>query len=258
MTKRKHGVGFFIGMGFLVLLIALIIWLLCCLTLIFKDDYSDKYMLDKTDDTLITDVFTAALFGSDFDVTEEQLNTYANENYCSTDPDKTNSLEHIRIYFHKDEPSEIYAKIRLYSYELAFYTKAEFSFNDSDNILSVKFSSAKLGELSVPDFILSNILSKISENQKIISVSGTTVSIKATYNYDIADDYTVTVSLMKFVPQEKCVSCRTNSLTDEALNLLKKYLTSKEGREELKKIFDFETDIDIDNIKNGLYTLFNE
>lgn len=246
MTKRKHGVGFFIGMGFLILFIALIIWLLCCLTLIFKDDYSDKYMLDKTDDTLITDVFTAALFGSDFDVTEDQLNTYADQNYCSTDPEKSNAIEHIRIYFHKDQPSEIYAKIRLYSYELAFYTKAEFSFQDSDNILSVKFSNAKLGELPVPDFILSSVLAKISENQNIISVSGTTISVKATYNYDIADDYTLTVSLMKFVPQEKYVSCRTNSLTDEALNLLKKYLTSNEGKKYLKELFD--TNIDLDNI----------
>lgn len=246
MTKRKHGVGFFIGMGFLILFIALIIWLLCCLTLIFKDDYSDKYMLDKTDDTLIADVFTAALFGSDFDVTEDQLNTYADQNYCSTDPEKSNAIEHIRIYFHKDQPSEIYAKIRLYSYELAFYTKAEFSFHDSDNILSVKFSNAKLGELPVPDFILSSVLAKISENKNIISVSGTTISVKATYNYDIADDYTLTVSLMKFVPQEKYVSCRTNSLTDEALNLLKKYLTSNEGKKYLKELFD--TNIDLDNI----------
>ncbi|MGN1457245.1 MAG: hypothetical protein ACI4XP_04725 [Acutalibacteraceae bacterium] len=246
MTKRKHGVGFFIGMGFLILFIALIIWLLCCLTLIFKDDYSDKYMLDKTDDTLITDVFTAALFGSDFDVTEDQLNTYADQNYCSTDPEKSNAIEHIRIYFHKDQPSEIYAKIRLYSYELAFYTKAEFSFQDSNNILSVKFSNAKLGELPVPDFILSSVLAKISENQNIISVSGTTISVKATYNYDIADDYTLTVSLMKFVPQEKYVNCRTNSLTDEALNLLKKYLTSNEGKKYLKELFD--TNIDLGNI----------
>lgn len=246
MTKRKHGVGFFIGMGFLILFIALIIWLLCCLTLIFKDDYSDKYMLDKTDDTLIIDVFTAALFGSDFDVTEDQLNTYAYQNYCSTDPEKSNTIEHIRIYFHKDQPSEIYAKIRLYSYELAFYTKAEFSFQDSDNILSVKFSNAKLGELPVPDFILSSVLAKISENQNIISVSGTTISVKASYEYNITEDYSLTVSLMKFVPQEKYVSCRTNSLTDEALNLLKKYLTSNEGKKYLKELFD--TNIDLDNI----------
>lgn len=251
MTKRKHGVGFFIGMGFIVLFIALIIWLLCCLSLIFKDDYADKYMLDKTDDTLITDVFTAALFGSDFDVTEDQLNTYANQTFCSTDSDKSNTLEHIRIYFHKDQPSEIYAKIRLYSYELAFYTKAEFSFKDSDNILSIKLSSAKLGELPVPDFILSKVLSKISENQNIISVSDTTISVQATYNYDIADDYTLTVSLIKFVPQEKCVSCRTNSLTNEALGLLKKYLTSDEGKKYLKELFDTDInlDVDLDSIK---------
>lgn len=256
MTKRKHGVGFFIGMGFIVLFIALIIWLLCCLSLIFKDDYADKYMLDKTDDTLITDVFTAALFGSDFDVTEDQLNTYANQTFCSTDSDKSNTLEHIRIYFHKDQPSEIYAKIRLYSYELAFYTKAEFSFKDSDNILSIKLSSAKLGELPVSDFILSKVLSKISENQNIISVSDTTISVKATYNYDIADDYTLTVSLIKFVPQEKCVSCRTNSLTNEALHLLKKYLTSDEGKKYLKELFD--TDINLDVDLDSIKKLFNQ
>lgn len=246
MTKRKHGVGFFIGTGFLVLFIALIIWLLCCISLIFKDDYADKYTLDKTDDTLITDVFTAALFGNDFDVTEEQLNTYANRTFCSTDPDKSNTLEHIRIYFHKDQPSEIYAKIRLYSYELALYTKAEFNFQDSDNILSVKFSNAKLGELPVPDFILSSVLAKISEHHNITSVSGTTISVKALYEYNIADDYTLTVFLIKFLPQEKYVSCRTNSLTDEALNLLKKYLTGDEGKKYLKELFD--TDFNLDNI----------
>lgn len=246
MTKRKHGVGFFIGMGFLVLFIALIIWLLCCLTLIFKDDYSDKYMLDKTDDTLITDVFTAALFGSDFDVTEEQLNTYINKNYCSADSADNNALKHIRIYFHKDQPSEIYAQIRLYSYELAFYTRAEFSFNSTDNMLNIKLSNSKLGELPVPDFILSKVISRTFENKENISVSGTTISAKATYNYDIADDYTLTVFLTKFVPQNGYASCRTNSLTDEALSLLKKYLKSSEGKKYLKELFDTEIDLDID------------
>lgn len=259
MTKRKHGIGFFIGITFLVLLIAAIIFVCCCLTLIFKDNYADKYTLNKTDDTLITDVFTAALFGSDFDVTEEQLNTYINQNYCSTDTNEKNALKHIRIYFRKDQPSEIYAQIRLYSYDLAFYTKAEFNFNDSNSILSVKLSDAKLGELPLPDSVLSTILSKTLENQDIISVSGTTISVKASYEYNIADDYTLTVSLTKFLPQNSCVSCRTNSLSEEALNLLKKYLTSNEGKKYLKELFDkdFNFDVDTDTIKNRLNKLFN-
>lgn len=261
MTKHKHGFGFFFGIGFIILLIAAIVWFCCCLSLAFKDNYADKYTLDATDDGLISEILIGDMFGIDTDITETQLNTYINKTFCTSDTEEKNSVQHIRIYFHKNEPSEIYAKIRLYSYELAIYTKAEFNFEPSDNTLSIRLSNAKIGELSIPDFILSNVLSKTLENKEKISVNGTTLSVKTSYEYEIKDSYSVTILLEKFEVQESYVSCRTNNLSEEALDLLNDYLSSDEGKQYFKDFLtsdiDFNIDIDTDSIKNNLHELFS-
>ena len=130
MTKKKISVGKIIGIVLLLAIVGSIIFLLYCVSLAFQDNYSDKYALGERDDTLVESTFKAALFGSEFELSDAQINTAFNEAYCSEKTENENGLEKIHIYFHPNSNTEIYAKLRFSGYDFGFYSKAEIFADD--------------------------------------------------------------------------------------------------------------------------------
>ena len=250
MTKKKISVGKIIGIVLLLAIVGSIIFLLYCVSLAFQDNYSDKYALGEIDDTLVESTFKAALFGSEFELSDAQINTAFNEAYCSEKTENENGLEKIHIYFHPNNNTEIYAKLRFSGYDFGFYSKAEIFADDSSNF-TVILHDAKLGELSLSDGLLSWALGQIFNGNDLITAKGTSLSIKASTDFNIGD-CTINLSLKKFEPQDGFVSCQTNSLTDEALRIIGEYCTSNEGRQKLKDIFGF----DFDDVKKRIFDLF--
>lgn len=251
MIKSKHRIGCVIGISFVVLLIGVIIFFSYCLSLAFQDIYTDKYTLDKTDDTFIITILKGAACGKDFNVSEEQFNTYINTKYCSDSTDKQNKLKNIRIYFNQNQSSEIYAKTEFLGYDFGICAKADFKFNTSIDTLSITLSDAKIGKLSIPDCVLKNILYRVIKDNEYLKVNNLTVSVKTKYKYDLKHS-SISVELTKFVPQNGYISCCTNNLSKEALNSLKEYLKSEDGKKYLKD----KLNVDIDNIKDKIRSIF--
>lgn len=248
MKKKKSGI---ISILFLLALIGFTIWLCYCATLAFKDDYADKYELGTKDDSLVGDTFKAALFGKNFELSESQINTFFNEQYCSENPKNGNGLEKIHIYFHPDDQTEIYAKLKCQGYDFAFYSKAAIS-TDGDGRLRVNLYDTKLGELSLPDWLLSWALSQIFADNENISADETTLSVKAGNDYTLGK-LSVNLSIKHFLPKEGSVSCQTNNLTHEAIRVVRQYCLSAEGRKTLKELFNFEPD----DIKDAIFSLLS-
>lgn len=236
MGIKKHRIGYIIAAVFLIIIIGAAIWLCHCITLAFQDDYKDKYTLSETDDTFILTMLKASVFGEDFQITEAQFNTYINKKLCSESNEADNCIENIAVYFHEDAPAELYAKIKLYGYDFGFYSKVSFALDTSNNILTATLSDAKLGNLDIPDNILSKALSKALESKSNINVDGTSVSLKSSYEYKIKN-YTILMVLEELTPREGYANCRTNSLSQEAINALKDYIKSDEGKKELAEFF---------------------
>lgn len=250
--KKKHCIMF---IGFFVVTVVIIaaIWFFYCVSLAFHDNYKDKYTITETDDSIIPSFLKASMFGDEFNITDTQVNTYINEKICNGKDDTENNLEKAALYFHENEPSEFYAKIKLYGYEFGFYSKVSFLFNAEKNILSVTLSDAKLGDLNISDKILSYALSKALGNNKYVTVDNTTVKAKTSYNYKISD-YSINLTMKQFTVHNGYSTCCTNSLSLEALQALKGYLNTDKGRQELK---DFILD-GINNIKDGIQSWWEE
>ncbi len=250
MNKRTHSKGFVIGsvigIIFLIAIIVCIIWLCHCITLAFQDDYKDKYTLSDPDNTLMTTVVKSAIFGSEFEITDKQLNTYIDEKLNKQNSSNDYSLEKMAIYFHKDLPSELYARIKLYGYTFGFYSNVNLSLNTETQTLTVKLSNAKLGNLSISDNILSFVLSKAVIGNDYIKSEGTEISIRFVYEFEISDSI-ISLYCEELTPNNGYAVCRTNSLTEEAIAALSGYINSSKGQEIFR---DFWNSIDLDKIKD--------
>ena len=246
MAVKKHHIGYFIGLFIIVILAGIIIWLCYCVSLAFHDDYADKYTLSETDDTIKSSIIKGAVVGEEFEITEAQFNTYINDLICS-DGSSKNTFEKTAIYFHENEPSELYAKIRLMGYNFGFYSKITFNLDTSENKLHITLSDAKIGRLDIPEKLLSKAISEMLKDKEDIFVYGTTIAIKSSYEYKLKN-ISIPIELEEFTPHESYISCRTNNLSLETLNSVKDYLKTDEGKEELKEIFK----TGIDNVKDKI------
>ena len=216
--KRKH-TGTLTGIILLILLILSTIFLLYCTTMVFRDQYPDKYTLDKTDHTLTFDTVKAAVSGSEFQLSNEQINTFLNEK-ITVRSDSENGIEKIRIYLHNDDNSEVYAKLRYRNYSFAFY--AQISITTAGSNMKINLSNARLGELAVPDFVVSYALGKIFENHPIIKTDDTAITLDLSIDYTISENNIIHLSLRHFESCEGYAKCRTNNLTLQALKALVK------------------------------------
>ena len=248
MKKKKIGI---ISIVLLLALIGVTIGLCLCATLAYKDTYAEKDERGTKDDSFVGDTFKAALFGKNFELSEAQINTFFNERYCSENPESGNGLEKIHIYFHPDDQTEIYAKLKCKGYDFAFYSKAAISM-DGEGMLRVNLYDTKLGELTLPDWLLSWALSQIFSDNENINADATAISVKAGNDYTLGN-ISINLSLKHFLPKEGGVNCQTNNLTREAIRVVRQYCLSAEGRKMLKELFNFEPD----DIKDAILSLFS-
>ncbi len=234
--------------------ILLVIWACCCLSLAFTDNYSDKYTLTEADDTLTASFFKASVFGDDFNITDTQINTFINNTLCEAADESDNRIENACIYFHENEPSELYARIKLYGYEFGIYAEAELSFDSYNSATEIKLSNARLGELEIPDFVLSYALSKIIGENEYACVSGTTIRITASYEYEIYSGYNINLTLKSLEVHDEYITASTNSLSEDVLALLRKYLSTDEGYEALNEIIGDS----VDSLKDSIASWIKE
>lgn len=235
MVKKKK--GRIIGAVLVVVLIAAVIVLCRCLSLAFTDNIKDKYTLTEKADTFLETVLKGAVSGDDFELSEEELNSYINDKYCTPYSKDRSGLDHIRFYFHDNEPSEMYAHIYTRGYRFAVHSKVTFSINSATNIVTAKLFDAYIGELNISDNILSYILSKVFDDKDNIYLNGTTIGIAAKYAYEIKS-MNIELCLTGFNPEEGVIICRTNNLTGEALKAVGEYITSDEGKEALSNLYN--------------------
>ena len=223
---------------FILIFVTAVIFICRCISLAFTDNISDKYTLDEGyDNTFLKSLLVGAAFGKEFEIGETEFNTYINRKYCIDPNDGGSGADHIMIYFHDKEPAEIYAHIFIKGFQFAVRSKLKFSLDGETSVLSARLFEAYVGELAIPDNILSYILSKVSENKEHISVNGTTISVTAKYTYSIKD-YDIDLYIKEFTPADGEVRCKTNSLTGQALKVVGEYITSDEGREALSGIYN--------------------
>ncbi len=233
-SKSKH-VSLF-GVLFIFFLISIIIVGAVLFTQAKTDNISNLYTAPRSENTFLKTILKGSLFGKDFTVSEQEFNEYINQHYCNDSSDRKGA-DHLRIFFHSDEPSEIYAHAYIFGTDFAMSANADFEFDSGSSVLSVKLSNAKIGELHVPDQILSLVLSSMFDDRENLSVSGTTVSALCSYSFDLKNT-SFNVRLCSFVPSEGVISCRTNSLTAEALRAAAEYLMSDDGKQLISTAWD--------------------
>ena len=220
-----------------------------CVYLVFQDNIQNQYMLTETSDTFMSTLLKGAVFGKQFEMSETEINSYINEKYCTEKGEHEAGVDHVRIDFHEGGSDDIYAHIYYKNYEIAVHSKILFSLDEQTSILSAKLYDAYIGELRISENILSCILPKIFENSEHITVNGTTLSVTASYTYDIKNTDGITLSLKHTQSTEDGIICRTNNLTGEALKAAIEYLTSEEGKETVSESWG--------GIKDKVGSMFN-
>lgn len=222
-----------------MLILLLFIGTARALTLALTDNISDKYTFSNhgsSFDFMFT-VLKGAALGKEFHIEEDEFNDYINRKYTSPAASDGSGVDKVHILFNKAEPSQIYAHAFIHSTGIAIKANAEFSLDSSTSRFSITLSDAWVGELKIPDFILSAVLRSVLSENKDITVSGTTISAHASYNIEISES-SLNVRLMELTVGNQEISCRTNSLAGEALRALTEYLLSKEGGEHIKNLWD--------------------
>ncbi len=233
MAKKKGaswGKVLLIAVGSLILAGA--VFVTVCIVLAQQDNIKDKYTLTQTDDTFRWSALKAALKGSAFNATETQINTYLYQTFCGEDK----VLKHVRVYFHQEKSCEIYAKLHYPKGDFALSARAETTFNSTEGIVGVRFHDVKLGELPIPSFIVSAILSDFAKKYDLTTFSDEVLYVRTRYEYDFGD-FAFHLRLEEFSPQEGTLLCRTNSLSRELLMALKDYLLSDSGQELFTRLF---------------------
>lgn len=229
------------------MLLTVIVFLSVCLSLALIDNNESKYTLDKTDDSFLLSVLKGSFLGNEFNVTEEQLNTFLNKKFCQPEkPGSENMLKNLRLYFHEDMPAEIYAKIHYLNLDFSFYARADIRMEDNSGIAVVRISDVKIGELPVPDFIIQNMLSDFAGSKSFVAFTDGALLVQTFYDYSF-DTFGFSLHLERFEMHDGSVTCKTNNLTFEILKALKDYLMSERGQELSRKLFGHT----LNELKNG-------
>lgn len=238
-TNQKRHIGTIIISVLLTIIIASGLWVLYCISLALTDHYKEQYTFTFTedDDTFLTTLLHGTAFGKEFTVTEDEFNTFINKKYCKPEQEGKTGIDHIRFYFHENAPTEVYAHAYTWGKSFAIHAKVGFNMNSDSNKLTITLYDARVGELSVSNHILSWLIPQIFSGNEYISVDNNSLTVTAKYSYDIKNT-SITMRLNEFIPLEGEIQCRTNSLTGEALHALGDYLSSDEGKQKLKDIYN--------------------
>ena len=161
VRKKRFPVGKAILLIFCLLLVSLAAAAAVCVGLAFTDHNSDRYTLESTDDSFPFDVLRGALTGSRFEVTEDKVNTYLNRFFCRRvqTGDEEPVLENIRLYFHEESDTELYARVYFRQHHFSVYAQISVVQEGADGEAAVQFRHVKLGELPLPDWVVDRIIS---------------------------------------------------------------------------------------------------
>ncbi len=223
--KKKKRVGLIILIVVLTLIVVLLVSAVICAALAFTDNNKDKYTLTETDDSLPMTALKNSVIGSEFEASELMINTYLNQNICTSE-ESDGVLKNIRIYFHKDEDAEIYARIKYMNCWFSLYMKASMTLDTENGIASIKFHDAKLGELPIPDVILNPILENAMKNNTYAQFKDGQLQIQTRFDYNIKSVH-FTLNIEKFQIQDGKVLCKTNNLSWELILAIKDFLISE-------------------------------
>lgn len=237
MIKKKRLLPKFLLILLMLLIAGVLVVYGICSHLALQDHIREKYTLTAKDDGFYTTILQGAVFGDEFEISEAALNTYINERYCTTFHPDESGIENIMLCFHKDSLSELYAKIYTHGKEYAVRANAIFDINSETSVVRVIFLNAYIGELKISDKILSSVLSRVFQNNSLVTVNDTAVSVKAMYSYEIKS-VSLDIYLTQFEARDGAISCRTNSLTGEALKTAGEYLLSDEGQAAVSGMFN--------------------
>ncbi len=202
-----------------------------CIFLAFQDDYQDKYIFDQNDTTLMYTVLKGSVSGKEFTLSENQVNTYINDEIVG----QSNDIKNLRIYFNNGI-TEIYSKVSYMNHDFVLYSKADIFLDTMNNNFNIKLYDAKIGKLPINDFILKNIISANIRQTENVSVKDGIILIRSSYDFNI-DSFILTLTFKEFTVGDKIINCRTNSLASDALDVLIDALQTSEGREKLKHLF---------------------
>lgn len=248
--SKKH--GSFIPKLILTILILSLIAAGICIFLAVQNDNEDKYTSYQKDDTLLYTALKSAVFGQEFQLSENQINTYINDLLIPQNKNMKNC-----VVFFNDGIAEIYAKVTYMNNDFGLYAKADISLDTASNSFAVRLDDAKLGRLPIPDNILKTILEQNIPSDETISVKDGIIYITSSYNFNI-NDFILNLTFEKFDIGDHTVTCRTNSLAKNALDVLKQALMTPEGREKLKNLFHFDfseksiVEFGLDKLKDAL------
>ncbi len=139
-TRRRWLIVLSVALG--AVLLAVGIYFAVYTTLIRQDNIRDKYTLTERDDSFLWSALKASLKGDTFDATEAQINTYLDTAFCGEDK----FLKNVRVYFHAQEPCEIYARIHYNGQDLALSAWADMTFDSTEGVVGIQCRQVKLGE----------------------------------------------------------------------------------------------------------------
>lgn len=232
MSKtKKH--GSFLWKLFFILIALFIIAVGICIFLAFQNDNEDKYTAYQNDDTLSYTALKGAVFGEEFQLSEDQINTYINGQLIP----KNKNMKNCVVFF-SDDVAEIYAKVNYMNNDFGLYAKADIYLDTRSKNFIVYLHDAKLGKLPIPDNILKSILEQNIPSDETVSVKDGIIEIASSYDFNI-NDFILNLTFEQFTVRDHAVICRTNSLAENALDVLKQALMTPEGREKLKNLFHF-------------------
>lgn len=229
-TRRRWLIVLSVALG--AVLLAVGIYFAVYTTLIRQDNIRDKYTLTERDDSFLWSALKASLKGDTFDATEAQINTYLDTAFCGEDK----FLKNVRVYFHAQEPCEIYARIHYNGQDLALSAWADMTFDSTEGVVGIQCRQVKLGEWPVPSWRVENILRDTADKYELMTFEEGILYVRTRYEYHFGD-VSFHLRLEEFSPQEGFLRCRTNSLSRELLSALKDYLLSDDGQELFTRLF---------------------
>ena len=233
MKKKKSAAKRIIISVIALALISVLIFISICLTLAMRDNIRDKYTLTVKDDGFLYSVLGGAVLGREFDASETEINTYINDKFCS----EQKLVRNLMVYFHKDDSVQIYGRLHFLEHDLAFSADGSITFDGAGGVAVLSLSNVMLGELRLHDLVINSILSGFADKTKNVDFRDGKLYIKTSYEYQLGD-YSLTLRLEQLRTDEGKAVCKTNSLTLEVLEIVRKFIFSEQGREFFKRIFN--------------------
>lgn len=222
--KRKHRVLKTVLIIVILLLVLVAAAVTVCAVLALQDPYADKYSTTDTvdvDANLIASVAEAAVFGKDYTADDQEFNSYIRKLLDSSEDSR---LKDLALYFHEDNKAEIYGRINMdipwfnYTGDFGVYCEAEFKLDETDGVLEMTLSNAKLGMLPLPDSVLGDALSeKLAKLSDELTVEGTTVRFPVSFETTV-EGIDIKVSLESFSSSEGSVTIRSNKVLTDTLD----------------------------------------